>query len=110
MCLVKVLIVTSLGKITEFIALIGGDDNSIYFMVAGDGQRYKDVLALLQEPLAPTIGMLFECQPSMAGHSNFYSKEMELYGNGLTSATRNIKRAIVDIHFCTHMEGPTTGA
>lgn len=39
MCLIKVLIVTSLGKITEFIALIGGDDNSIYFMVSGDAER-----------------------------------------------------------------------
>lgn len=54
--------------------------------------------------------MLFEFQPSKDGHSNFYSKEMELYRNGLTTATRNIKRAIVDIHFCTHIEGPNTEA
>lgn len=48
--------------------------------------------------------MVFETQEAMDGYANnFYSKEMEVYPVGLTSATRNVKRLVVDIHFANHI-------
>jgi len=77
-CYLRIIILMFLSNNTHYLAIIGGDDNSIFFLEPKGEQRYREELAkATQGKSSMMLGLLLKNVEGInTNYNNFYSKNM----------------------------------